>query len=345
MKNIQYNRKNEVIKTRFFEMLEHAKGRDQKTINSYAKAIHEFEVSEGFGDFKHFNLKQAQYYKEHLTNKRNKRTGEPISKSYLRNYTTHVRQFFEWLLNQKGYKSIKYDEVQHFNITRNDRNRASATAYQDSYDVDEILLTIRQMPGTNEIEMRNKAVISLNFLTTPRISALQTARIESIKYIKHMKAWAFIQNPNWVNTKYAKSITSYFIGDIRDIYDNVLNWQSYLLDKGFTEKDPLFPKIVPSFNSDGIQVLNLEKSFIKSQSSIRAIFEKAFKGNGLPYYKPHSFRHSIVRHALTTPHSGLLISALDQNMGHAMDVGVIISSYGTTPEHLRAKVLKEFKLE
>lgn len=67
MKNIQYNRKNEIIKTQFFEMLEHAKGRDQKTINSHAKAIHEFEVSTGFGDFKQFNVKQAQYYKEHLT--------------------------------------------------------------------------------------------------------------------------------------------------------------------------------------------------------------------------------------------------------------------------------------
>jgi integrase len=326
-------------------MLEHAKGRDQKTINSHAKAIHEFEVSTGFGDFKQFNVKQAQYYKEHLTNKRNKRTGEPISKSYLRNYTTHVRQFFEWLLNQKGYKSIKYDDVQHFNITRNDRNRASATAYQDSYDVSEILSTIRQMPSKNEIEMRNKALISLNLLTTPRISALQSARIESVKHIKHMKAWAFIQNPNWVNTKYAKTITSYFIGDIKELYDNVLNWQTYLLDKGFTGKDPLFPKIIPSFSQDGFQILNLEKEFIKSQTSIRTVFAKAFQSNELPYYKPHSFRHAVVRHALATPHSGLLISALDQNMGHAMDVGVIISSYGTTPEHQRAKVLKEFKLE
>jgi integrase/recombinase XerD len=345
MNKIKYNAKNEIIKTQFFGMLEHAKGRDPKTVNSHAKAIHEFEISTDFCDLKKFDVKQAQEYKEHLSKKKNKRTGVPISKSYLRNYTTHVRQFFEWLLNQKGYKNIKYDDVQHLNITRNDRNRASATAYQDSYDVPEIISTIRKMPSNNEVEMRNKALISLTLLTTPRISALQSARIGSIKYIKHLKAWAFLQNPNWVNTKYAKTITAYFIGDIKDIYDNVLNWQTYLIDKGFTEKDPLFPKIVPSFNSDGLQILNLEKEFIKSQSSIRTIFEKAFTSNELPYYKPHSFRHAVVRHSLTTPHSGLLISALDQNMGHAMDVGVIISSYGTTPEHQRAEVLKSFKLE
>jgi integrase/recombinase XerD len=345
MKKTQYNRKNEIIKTQFFDMLEHAKGRDLKTINSHAKAIHEFEKSTSFCDFKTFDIKQAHSYKEHLTNKRNKRTGEPISKSYLRNYTTHVRQFFEWLINQKGYKSIKYDDVQHFNITRNDRNRASATAYQDSYEVSEIISTIRQMPNTNESEMRNKALISLNFLTTPRISALQSARMGSIKYIKHVSAWAFVQNPNWVNTKYARTITAYFIGDLQDIYDNVLSWHSYLTEKGFTEKDPLFPKIIPSFNSEGCPILNLEKELIKSQSTIRTIFQKAFEGNELPYYKPHSFRHALVRHAMQSEQSPLLISALNQNMGHAMDVGTIISSYGTTPEHQRAKVLKSFKLE
>lgn len=46
------------------------------------------------------------------------------------------------------------------------------------------------MPDTNEIKMRNKAIISLNLLTTPRISALASARIESVKYMKDMKAWA-----------------------------------------------------------------------------------------------------------------------------------------------------------
>ena len=200
------------------------------------------------------------------------------------------------------------------------------------------------MPDTNEIDMRNKAIISLNLLTTPRISALASARIESVKYMKDMKAWAFIQNPNWVNTKYAKTITAYFIGNIQDIYDNVLNWQTYLLDKGFSGKDPLFPKIIPSFSHEGFQILNLEKEFIKSKSTIRGVFKKAFEGNQLPYLKPHSFRHSIVRYAMQSEQSPLLISALNQNIGHAMDVGVIISSYGTTPEHQRATVLKAFEL-
>ena len=40
----------------------------------------------------------------------------------------------------------------------------------------------------------------------------------------------------------------------------------------------------------------------------------------------------------------ILISALAQNMGHK-DVGVIIASYGTGPDHERAGILKSFELE
>ena len=40
----QYNINNEIVKTEFFDMLRNAKGRDPKTIKSYADAIREFEV-------------------------------------------------------------------------------------------------------------------------------------------------------------------------------------------------------------------------------------------------------------------------------------------------------------
>ena len=235
--------------------------------------------------------------------------------------------------------------MQYFNISRNDRNRALATTFQESYELEEILDTIRKMPFKTEIEKRNKAILSLSLLTTPRISALQTARVGSIKYFKQFEAYAFVQNPNLVNTKFARNIMAYFVGNSQDIYDNVLNWQEYLKTKGFNEKDPLFPRITPSFTPEGLQILIMEKEFIKSQTTIREIFKKNFTSNNLPYIKPHSFRHAIVRKALISPNSPHLISALNQNIGHTLDVGTIIASYGTRPEHERAGILKRFMLE
>ena len=91
--------------------------------------------------------------------------------------------------------------------------------------------------------------------------------------------------------------------------------------------------------------LTIEKKFIKSQSTIRDIFKNTFIQNNLPYHKPHTFRHAITRKMMRSDKSALLISALSQNMGQSMDVGVIIASYGSVPEHERGIILKGFDLE
>lgn len=346
MKKIKYNAQNELIKSKFFEMLENAKGRDPKTVDSYVKAIHEFEVYSNFIDLKKFNTKLAVGFKEYLSNKKNKRTGEAISKSYLQHYTSQVREFFEWLSRQRGYdRYIQYDDAQYFTLTRNNRNKARATNFQESYAIEEIISTIRIMPVSTPIEMRNKAMISLMLLTAPRISALQTARLGSIKYFKSFDAWAFVQNPNLVNTKFAKNITAYFIGNVADLYDNVLLFVAFLKEQGFTDKCPLFPRIISSFTTEGLPCLILEKEFIRSQTVIRSIFKQAFYANQLPYYKPHTFRHAITRKMMHSPKSPLLISNLAQNLGQEKDQGVIISAYGASPEHERAGILKAFELE
>jgi integrase len=101
---------------------------------------------------------------------------------------------------------------------------------------------------------------------------------------------------------------------------------------------------MPTFNSDNVSMLVIEKQFIKSQTTIRAIFKESFIGNSLPYRKPHSFRHSVTRKMMRSEKSSLFISAFAQNMGQK-DVGVIISSYGTCPDHERASILKSFRLE
>ena len=351
MSDIRYNPKNEKVKETFLEMFEEAKGRDSKTVRIYANAIREFEIFTNFKDFKTFNTKQAIGFKDYLGSKKNKRTGKSISKSYLR-YATYVKNFFEWLERQKGYqKHINYNDVQYFSLTRNDRNKALATSYQESYEISEILSTIRKMPTNTLIEtkfdarqMRDKAMISLNLLTTPRISALQSATVGSIKYFKNQDSWAFIQNPNFVNTKNSNNITAYFIGSLQDIYKAVFDWIDYLKSQEFADEDPLFPRFKASFTSEGLKTLILEKNIIKSQTTIRKIFENAFKNNDLHYLKPHTFRHAITRKANELSNSSRWISALNQNFGHKLD-SVILSSYGTIAENKRGMILKDFELE
>ena len=202
------------------------------------------------------------------------------------------------------------------------------------------------MPESNEIERRNKAMVSLCFLTTPRIAALQTARIVSIKYFQEYEIWAFDQNPKLVDTKYRKHITSFFIGQLQDIINNVLSWVEYLKEKGFKDNDYLFPKIEPSFTSDGLHTSKLKKDKIVSDSWIRAnVFKKAFEDNGLKYLKVHPFRHSIARKMQKEPNATQLLIALAENDGHKNAMATIIASYGGNYMAERSQLMKSFKLE
>jgi site-specific recombinase XerD len=340
-----YNPQNEIIKTRYFELLHDAKGKDEKTIDSYAMAIYEYEKYFDFSDFKTFNQNKAIEFKKYLKSKKNQHTNKPVSKSYLRNTLFHLKSFFEWLSKQRGYvKHIDYNHTLYLTLTRNENNQASASDYQDSYSIQEILSTIRLMPTDKPIERRNKAIISLFLLTTPRVSALQTANIESIKYLQEYEAYAFLQNCKYIKTKFSKNITSFFISNVQDIYDNVLLWQKELIENGFQDTDPLFPAIKNSFDGLGRKTQITTKDFIKSSTTIHNIFKQSFEANNLRYIKPHNFRHTIARYAYTLPNSPQLKLALQDNYGHESSKDCL-DIYGALSTKERARVLKNMLLE
>lgn len=352
MIDTRYNKENEIVKYKFFQELKHSgiNGKDpksEKTILQYINAIHEFEIAINFKDFKKYTPDFAIGFKNYLSDKKNKVTGNHISKSLYIHYTKYVKEFFEWLINEeKDYSNISKRDISFFNTTKNDKNTALATGHQESHPIQDILATIRKMPESNEIERRNKAMMSLCLLTTPRIAALQTARISSIKYFKEYEVWAFDQNPKLVTTKYCRHITSFFIGSLQDIINNVLSWLEYLKEKGFKDNDYLFPRIDSTFNKEGISIYKLTKDEMVSDSWIRrSVFRKAFEDNDLKYLKVHPFRHSIARAMEKEPNATQLLIALAENDGHKNSMATIISSYGGNYMIERSKLMKSFKLE
>lgn len=342
----RYNPANEVMKYQFFIELEHSKeGKDPKTVREYMNAIHEFEVAIDFKDFKKYCQDWSIDFKSYISRKKNKQTGEEISKSYYSHYVCFVRQFFNWLVKQKDYKHIESKGIDKLYITKNERKQGKATGIQKSYLISEILETIRKMPTNTEIAIRDKAIISLFLLTTPRIKALMTARIGSIEFMREYGSYAFLQSSNLVETKFRNNITSFFISQTQDLIDNVVNWQSYLKSKGFKDKDYLFPRIVPSFDKNGMSIFQLQKQRIKSETSIRNVFKEIFKNNNLPYINPHSFRHSISKAMKRDANHTRLIPALHENFGHSNGLAHIISTYGRDYLIEQAEVLRDFKFE
>ena len=348
----RHTQANEIVKYQFLKELEHSgiNGNDPKsedTVWQYEKAIHEFEIATNFKDFKKYDSEFALEFKDHLYSKKNQRTGKDISKSYFIHYLKFVKEFFEWLKEEnKEYSKISQKDINFLRTNKNDQNTALATSHQPSHPISVILAIIRSMPEITLIEIRNKAMISLCLLTTPRISALKTARICSIRYFMEYEAWTFDQDPKLVTTKYRRHITSFFIGQSQDIVDNVLRWWNYLKEQGFKGGDYLFPRIDSSFDSEGKSICQLTDKMLASPSWIgRSIFRKAFKNNDVEFYRVHSFRHSIERAMEKEPYATQLLIALAENDGHKNQMATLVKSYGGNYMIDRSKLMKGFKLK
>ena len=97
-------------------------------------------------------------------------------------------------------------KVAYIVLSKNETKRGGMSSETEKYTVAEILSTIRNAPSETQIQRQGKALISLAFLTRPRITALKDALIEDIKH----------------GTKDGKLIKSFFMGDLKDIIDNVV---------------------------------------------------------------------------------------------------------------------------
>lgn len=126
------------------------------------------------------------------------------------------------------------------------------------------------------------------------------------------------QDPSRVETKFSKSITTYFfpLGD--DLEAIVREWIDELrTDQRFGPNAPLFPKTRVihgsdyGFISDGIDAVHWSDA-----SPVRAIFKDAFARVGLPYFPPHSFRHSLGHLMQTVCRTPEQMKAWSQNLGH-----------------------------
>ncbi len=315
--NSKNNKPNERVKYKYRSHLRRIDQKDEKTITACLRHIRDFEVYTAFAGFEKFNDETADKYIRSLFDRK-------LSMSYISGNIRSLKDFLNWLERQRGYRSkINYNHIEYLNISRNQRRTAKATEYQKSYTYDQIIKTIREMPDKTEIEKRNKAIISLQALCTLRIGELRTVKIKSVievggSYFIHI-------SPKNMSVKFAKTRESNFMPLPDDIKQNVLSWFEHLKSLGFKDNDPLFPVINNVFNKQNLLESCLKKQGVKSDTTIRGVFKKAFICAGYEYIKPHSFRTTIARYAETQ--SPAFLNAVRQNLGHA-SIDTTLSSYG-----------------
>ena len=144
------------------------------------------------------------------------------------------------------------------------------------------------MPGTTDIERRDRALIAFTILTGARDGAIASFKLKHID----VDEGRIDQDARHVQTKFSKSfVTAFFpVGD--DIRAVVVDWVDYLQrDKLWGLDDPLFPATKVAVGAGlRFEAAGLDRKHWSNAGSIRAIFKDAFASVGLPYFNPHSFR-------------------------------------------------------
>jgi len=224
---MKHNALNERIKRKYLIFLKEAKQQNEASIDAVAKALNRFEEYNKFGNFKAFHYEQAVGFKKHLAKQNNKSTGKSLSKATLNTTLRHLKNFFQWLYQQAGFKSgFSYTDTEYFNLSEKETRIATAKRSKLIPTLQQIKHVINSMPFNSDIEKRNRALIAFAILSGARDSAIASLKIKHI----NTDAETVFQDARDVKTKFSKTFTSNFFPVGEDIKQIVIDWIKYLTE-------------------------------------------------------------------------------------------------------------------
>lgn len=320
----KFNEENERIKRRYLQFLREAKRSDMATVDKAADAILRFERSTGYKPFKRFHIEQAISFKRHLSSDKNARTGAPLSKATVDGTLRSVKAFVLWLAGQPGYKSrIAYADAEYFNLNAKDA-RVAHTARDTPYPTPEQCRhAFAQMPDTTPLQRRDKTLFAFMMLTGARDGAVASLRLKHIDLVEN----CVHQDARDVNTKFAKTFTTWFF-PVDDTYLNTFrDWVTYLRQNElFGAGDALFPKPKMGLKDGSFACLGLSRDTYSNAGKLRSVIKDAFTDAGLPPFGPHSFRKTLGLLANDHCKTPEQFKAWSMNLGHE-NIATTLSAY------------------
>lgn len=315
---------NEMIKREYFAYLKGAGRYSDSSIGTYERAILLWQEFNKNADFRGFNKDRAAEFKAWLDDDKG------LSPTYRYHTLRKLKGFLLWLSKQRGYKgSINPTDIDFLNLSRKESLQASQETYRRMPSVKDVETVLSSIEPKTEVDLRDRAFISLLLLTGIRISAAVSLPIKSFDREKCI----ILQYPKFgVDTKFAKPITTAFFptqsGKPKQYF---LEWCDYLVnERGFQDDDPIFPmtKVAQgeknvNFHSCG----EVAKQFWGSSGPARKMFTRRFLAAGVGHHNPHAIRHLLVSEFSKMPLTELQKKAISKNLGHE-NVGTTFGEYG-----------------
>ena len=334
---MKINADNERLKYRYFGYLRETKSLGVHAIDQVAKALDRFEEHTGRRAFRDYRTEQAVSFKKHLAKVNAERGGKRLSKATITSTLHALRGFFLWLAEQKGFRRIQRTDADYFRPSRSDEAIARATRPKPVPTVEQIRTVLAAMPHSSAVGRRDRALVALIMLTGARDNAVASARLKHLDLVEGQ----LFQDAREMRTKFSKTFPTWFFPIGENYVAMVSDWKEELeSDYGFGPDDPLFPKTVTSFASNG-EVLppRFVRECWANADPIRRLFKLACAAAGVPYFHPHSLRHTLAQwgsYVCTTPAE---YKAWSQNLGHD-GVLITLTSYGTIPDYSQRELIR-----
>lgn len=326
---LKSNLENEKIKRKYYDFLKESQGYSNATITAIKKSIYRYEEFTDFEDFSKFSKKKAIEFKKWIEEKKDPRSQKQISITTCYHYLRHLKDFFKWLSYQPSYKSkINFTEVEFLKLPKEKARIANSQKRERYPSLEQVKQVVSSIHINNEVDLRDRALISFTLLSGMRDSAIVSLPIGCF----NENTLQISQDPKkGVKTKFSKTINSVLFKFDDDMLCFFLDWVRYLREeKHFKETDPIFPrnKVENAQGSNSFVSNFVEPAFWQSVTSMRDVFKYRFEDAGLEYFSPHCLRHSAVNIAISKCRNGHEIKAVSQNFGHE-DVGTTMTTYGT----------------
>ena len=333
-----HNSDNERIKRAYFVYLKEARRLGEHSIDGAAAALAKFEEYTKYRDFKRFHIQQAIGFKNKLSEQISPRTGERLSRGTVLATLNALREFFQWLSIQPGYRShLSSADAEYFALSDKEVRIAKAMIERPVPTIDQVRHVLQTMPVGTDIELRNRAVVAFTLLTGARDGAIASLKCKHVNVVEGK----VVQDAREVRTKFSKTFTTWFFPVGEDVRQIVVDWVNYLASvKLFGPVDPLFPatEIVQDqyhlFETGG-----LSRRHWSNATPIRLIFKEAFTNAALPYANPHSFRKTLAQLGERLCRTAEEFKAWSQNLGHEQ-VLTTFSSYGQVGADRQAELIR-----
>ncbi|MBR2011832.1 MAG: tyrosine-type recombinase/integrase [Alphaproteobacteria bacterium] len=332
----RYNPGNERIVKKYLEHVRRTKLADNKTLLALRKYLRAFEVLTDFQDLDRYTPDMAKVF---LANLRQ----QSVSPSYMHRITSETQKFIRWLADEPFGRRIRRNDADYLTLTRNEINRANASGYKPHHEYSQLLHAVRTMPAQTVTDLRNRALVALVILTSPRVSELCNFRIDTIMQEPLVGIYFLDINPRKIkNVKFCRAREATLL-NIPDLRQFVLDWRDMLVNEyDFDKSDPLFPKIaINPFQ------LNIFERNVKAQPisvcTANQIFNGACVANGLAPLSIHSVRRTRARHIENITHDDRIV-ALQQDFGHS-SIGTTRCNYGNISPSRQRELIAGIKVE